>query len=129
MEYATVLATAVEYSCKPGYTMVGDAIVTCSTEGRQQPPICEPSFCKHYFVRRSHYHDSHCLPLACGNPPTIENGIIDQEASDVSNGLNSMKEYICAVGYQFPNGEASAIISCQANEEWESLPDCQREIY
>ena len=58
-------------------------------------------------------------------PATVPN--VDKASSSVSNTwYGSSAGYTCHSGYEFPDGESSKFITCQADGSWSSKPEnCQ----
>ncbi|XP_055511020.1 C4b-binding protein-like [Leucoraja erinacea] len=97
------------YSCKPGYTLIGQAEVTCKADGQwsSSPPSCRAP--------------------GCGKPPHLENGSPrDEHISQDSFPVGSTVTYRCIPGFKLEDG-TSPKITCNSNLTWSPLQTtCER---
>ncbi|CAL4133700.1 unnamed protein product [Meganyctiphanes norvegica] len=96
-----VYGIKVEYTCKPGYKLIGEEQSTCTETGdwSNPQPLCYEQF---------------CVDLG-----TIENGWMVYQGS----GVNSRVEYNCNAGYEI-HGEFERI--CQQDKSWTNeAPTCE----
>ena len=86
------------YSCRVGYTLVGNAQITCQQFSNlwTTPPTCQ---------------------VDCGLPPSVANGQPQFSATV----LGSTVYYTCENGYEV---SGNSRIQCQANGQWTQPPSC-----
>ncbi|KAJ8008467.1 hypothetical protein DPEC_G00105120 [Dallia pectoralis] len=93
------LSTAL-YSCKPGYTLVGNATVLCGQSGLWIGGV--PS----------------CRPIECSVPKEIPNGKVTYTKLQFSHAVT----YSCRRGYRLKGPES---LKCLANGQWDQeIPMC-----
>ncbi|KAJ8319085.1 hypothetical protein KUTeg_004176 [Tegillarca granosa] len=101
----------VTYQCFPGYTMTGNANITCqSSRTWTSPPSCSSNLCELFKV------------ASCSMPPNIANG---QRTLVEGNGMDysSVVSYKCNAGYHLI-GAPRAI--CQSDGQYSNpTPTCQ----
>ncbi|CAH1243596.1 CR1 [Branchiostoma lanceolatum] len=83
----------VQYRCYLGWTLKGGSSQTCLSDGRWSgsPPVCEP--------------------VSCGEPPTVENGVV----KGTNFSYTSVVRYECDHGYEL-QGNGTRV--CLAEGEW-----------
>ena len=63
--------------------------------------------------------------MDCGSPPEVANG----QVSVMATTFQSMATYECDRTFEFPSGEPTMSIDCQADETWSGpTPTCQGEF-
>ncbi|XP_028973250.2 sushi, von Willebrand factor type A, EGF and pentraxin domain-containing protein 1 isoform X3 [Esox lucius] len=93
------LSTAL-YSCKPGYTLVGNTTVLCGQSGLWIGGV--PS----------------CRPIECSIPKEISNGKVTYTKLQFSHAVT----YSCRRGYRLKGPET---LKCLANGKWDQeMPEC-----
>ncbi len=93
--------SSISFSCKEGYLLIGDPMITCQSNG---------SWTSDYPT---------CSLVNCGNPGVPDNGWQNPNASYT---FDSKVFYSCLNGFEL-NG--SSMISCQANGTWSNTsPQC-----
>ncbi|XP_023237075.1 CUB and sushi domain-containing protein 3-like [Centruroides sculpturatus] len=95
--------SSIEYSCQPGYRLIGNNVRTCKQDGRWsgKPPTCK-------YVR-------------CGRMPNIHKGHIVY--LNGTTHLGSIARFSCVVGYEL-NG--NVFRECLENGQWSGdVPNCE----
>ncbi|KAH0618911.1 hypothetical protein JD844_018446 [Phrynosoma platyrhinos] len=95
---------SVEYTCNPGYILIGEATIYCTDSGTWSFPI------------------PHCKEIRCQQPPNIQNGTYSNlEAEAFTSGMSV--RYTCEAGYSLI-GEAT--IYCMESGSWSPpAPHCE----
>ncbi|KAF7253686.1 Complement receptor type 2 [Varanus komodoensis] len=95
---------SVQYTCKPGYTLTGEANLYCSDSGTWSPL------------------PPHCEAMHCPLPPVIDHGTYTGE--DFRYGQHAV--YICDAGYSLV-GEplATCILEGSNSVKWSEPPQCK----
>ncbi|XP_059055238.1 uncharacterized protein LOC131849228 isoform X2 [Achroia grisella] len=90
----------VQYSCKPGYEMVGRSRLVCDIDERWNgpPPRCDV--------------------VQCEEPPQILNGLVTKAANNISV-FGSVAEYACIRGYKLYGARR---LTCLASGVWDKPP-------
>ncbi|NWI76268.1 DAF1 protein, partial [Dryoscopus gambensis] len=98
------MGMSVQYSCDPGYHLVGNAAVSCRASGSWSQPR------------------PRCEEVMCPRPPSIANGLHSGRSSDkFSRGVTV--SYSCKEGFELL-GNAS--ITCTDSGAWSRpLPRCE----
>ena len=103
---ANTFGSSVEYTCRPGYRLVGSRLRTCGANGRWSSSL--PS----------------CDPVDCGDPGSVQMGVRELLEGTTFRSTTIFK---CNRGYRL---EGSATRTCQANGSWSgSLPRCVGELW
>ncbi|XP_068090442.1 sushi, von Willebrand factor type A, EGF and pentraxin domain-containing protein 1 isoform X2 [Hyperolius riggenbachi] len=92
----------VAYSCNKGYYIKGEKKRTCQASGGWSGRL--PT----------------CHPVSCGQPPELENGVVESKTGDV---FEDEVTYSCKPGYKLVGNPKRV---CQSNKQWysESVPTC-----
>lgn len=100
-------AATANYTCKEGYELQGESILTCEANGKwsSNPPVCEAVSCG---------------PLEL--PEHLQVRFITAEHNK-PHSFGSTASYSCAYGYQMTGGEYQV---CEADGNWSgSIPKCE----
>ncbi|XP_072024065.1 sushi, von Willebrand factor type A, EGF and pentraxin domain-containing protein 1-like isoform X2 [Amphiura filiformis] len=102
---STSYQSVIEYSCDPGYELIGDALQMCVADGDWSGVLPQ------------------CLPVSCPEPPIVLNGSLLGNQTNVTFG--SIARYTCDVGYELSdNGDD--FTQCGEDGEWNMpSPRCE----
>ena len=102
-----VFGSTISVSCPEGLELATGAVnitTTCLSGGRWTIPYIP-----------------HCQDVYCGPVPQIDNGFAIA-ATNVT--LGGEAQYQCYAGFGFASGLAIETITCTADGEWDSVPEC-----
>ncbi|KAM6233079.1 membrane cofactor protein-like isoform 2-T2 [Spheniscus humboldti] len=93
---------SVVFECDPGYSMIGDAVITCGGDNTWSPkPACEKTVC---------------------DAPKITHGRVIPVKSVYGGGESVQIK--CDAHCTFPDGAEELTVTCQGQNTWSSLQNC-----
>uniref|UniRef100_G1Q6S1 Complement C3d receptor 2 n=1 Tax=Myotis lucifugus TaxID=59463 RepID=G1Q6S1_MYOLU len=94
--------TSIKYSCDPGYVLVGEESINCTSDGVWTPTVPK------------------CKEITCPPPPVIDNGA----HTGTPYVYNDSVTFKCDDGFTL---KGSSEIRCKANDTWDpEIPVCEK---